>query len=393
MKLKEDIAIIGVGVTPFGELFEKSFEDLVVDAAYEAYADAGVTKDDVDAAWLGTTETPYISGNDGEAPNLGDYLALFPKPVSRVANFCTTGMEAVRHGAMAVASGMYKMVLVVGAEKMRDVPSRGSLIARHVNMTHPVLCKGRTAPGQFAIRATRYLHEYKLTDEVFAKVAVKNHKNGALNPKAHFRKEITLDQAMKAQMVAEPLKLYDCCPTTDGAAAVILTTKEEAQKRKADYVLLQGIGLAVTGGYYTTMFDADNSYLNFRATQEAAKQAYAQAGIENPRKDLDVAECHDCFTITELLNYEDLGFCKKGEGYKLIEDGVTHLDGEFPVNTSGGLKSTGHPIGATGVRMVSEITQQLRGRCEKRQVKNAKRGLAHTLGGPGIVSCVMVLGR
>lgn len=393
MKLKEDIAIIGVGVTPFGELFEKSFEDLVVDAAYEAYADAGVTKDDIDACWLGVTETPYIDGNEGEAPNAADYLGLFPKPVSRVANFCTTGMDAIRHGAFAVASGMYKNVLVVGAEKMRDVSSRGSLIARHIYMTHPVLCKGRTAPSQFAIRATRYLHEYNLTDEVLAKVAVKNHKNGALNPKAHFRKEITLEQALKAQMVSEPLKLYDCCPTTDGAAAVILTTKEEAKKRKADYVLLQGIGLAVAGGYYTTMFDTDNSYLNFRATQEAAKQAYAQAGIENPRKDLDVAECHDCFTITELLNYEDLAFCKKGEGWKLIEDGVTHLDGEFPVNPSGGLKSTGHPIGATGVRMAAEITQQIRGRCEKRQVKNAKRGLAHTLGGPGIVSCVMVLGR
>lgn len=389
----QNIAIIGTGVTKFGELFEKGYGDLLVEAAKSAYTDAGAGLSDIEACWVGTTESLSCDGNEGEAPSAGDYLGLYGKPVTRVANLCTTGMEAIRNAAFAVEAGMYKVVLAVGCEKMRDVSSRGSLVARHINLTHPVLAKGRTAPGQFAIRARRYLYEYKYDTDVLDAVAVKNHRHGVLNPKAHFQKEITQEQAARAPMVSEPLRLYDCCPTTDGAAAVILTTEEEAKKRGADYVLLRGMGLATTGGYYSTMFDTDNPYMNFPATQLAAKDAYAQAGITEPLKQIDVAEVHDCFTVTELLNYEDLGFCKPGEGPKLLQRGTTTLGGDLPVNPSGGLKSCGHPIGATGVRMVAEISDQLRGRCGRRQVEGAKLGLAHTLGGPGVVSCVMILNK
>ena len=194
-------------------------------------------------------------------------------------------------------------------------------------------------------------------------------------------------------MVVDPLGLFDCCPTTDGAAAVILTTPEIAKDLKKEYVLIKGMGLAITYGYFSMAFQEDNDFLGFKSTREASAMAYRQAGITNPRKEINVAEVHDCFTITELVNYEDLGFCGRGEGGKLIEEGVTALNGELPVNTSGGLKSCGHPVGATGVRMVADVVNQMRGRAGKRQLKKADFGLTHTLGGPGSIACVFVLGR
>ncbi len=393
MSIKDKVAIIGVGSTRFGELFEMSYADMVVEAAYQAYQDAGIEPDRIEAAWLGTAN-PGTSALDGDAgSSLAEPLNLYPRPVSRVASFCTTGMEAVRNAAFAVAAGEYDVVLVVGAEKMRDVPTRGSLVARHVLETHPYLCKGRTAPGQFALVGTRYMYTFGATKESLARVAVKNHHNGSLNPRAHFRNEVTVEQVVRAPMVAAPLGLLDCCPTTDGAAAVILARREVAEAMKSDYVLIKGMGFSVTGGYYNMQFQADNDFLGFRATREAAAMAYKQAGIKDPRKEIDVAECHDCFTITEIVNYEDLGFCAKGEGWRFIDDGVSTLEGDLPVNTSGGLKSCGHPVGATGARMVAEVTDQLRGRSGPRQVKDARQGLAHTVGGPGVLSCVIVLGR
>jgi len=279
----------------------------------------------------------------------------------------------------------------VGAEKMRDVPTRGSLLARHVVETHPVLAKGRTAPGQFALLGTRYLAEYGYDREILAAVALKNHENGSHNPNAHFRKPITEEQWAQAPMIASPLGLFDCCPTTDGAAGVVLTTRERAERTGKSYALVRGIGLSTWGGYFTVQFDSDFDFLGFPATRRAAEQAYAQAGITDPARDIDVAEVHDCFTITELINYEDLGFCSRGQGGVMAASGRTRLDGDLPVNTSGGLKACGHPIGASGVRMVVDIRQQLLGRADERQVPGARRGLCHTLGGPGIVSCVMVL--
>ena len=389
------VAIIGVGITKFGELFEKSYNDLVVDATFEAYEDSGVNPEDIEAAWLGTY-LPLGWGFDGTGgPSLAEALNLYPKPVSRVSNYCTTGMEAVRMAAMAVASGMHDVVLAVGAEKMREVPPRGSLVAQHIEKLHPMYSKGRTAPGSFAILATRYFEEYGATKEDLAEVAVKNHYHGSLNPRAHFRKEITKEQVLKAPPVTEPLGLYDCCPTTDGAAALILCKAELAEKRfnKKDYILIDGMGLSCATGYITTAFNPKFKFTGFEATQYASKQAYEQAGIQNPLEEIDVAEVHDCFTITEILNYEDLGFVKKGEGADFVKSGSSKLGGQLPVNTSGGLKSCGHPIGATGARVLGDLSNQLLGRCGDRQVKNAKKALGHTLGGPGSVSSVFILSK
>jgi acetyl-CoA C-acetyltransferase len=393
MGIAGEIAIIGTGTTKFGELFDKDYKDLLIDACYEAFSDAGIEPKDIQAGWLGTY-MPYAWGFEGNAgTTVTETLNLSPIPVTRVANYCITGMEAFRNACFAVASGEYDIVLAVGVEKMRDVPSRGSLVAQHVEKGHPLYCKGRTAPGMFALLATRYLYENKIDRTVLAKVAVKNHKNGALNPKAHFQREITLEQVLKAPMVAEPLGLYDCTPTTDGASACIITRKEIAKSLKKDYVLLKGMGVGTWGGYFTIQFNPYFDFLGFKSTQYAAKVAYKQAGIKNPVEEIDVIECHDCFTITEIINYEDLGLAERGKGWKLIEEGVTTLEGKLPVNPSGGLKSFGHPIGASGIRMINEIADQLRGRCGKRQVKNARTGLAHTLGGPGVISAVVVLGR
>jgi acetyl-CoA C-acetyltransferase len=301
-------------------------------------------------------------------------------------------MEAVRNAALGVASGEYDLVLAVGVEKMRDVSGRGSLVSQHVERGHPLYCKGRTAPGMFALLASRYFHEYGINEETLAKVAVKNHKHGSMNPKAHFRSEITIEKAMSAPMVAAPLKLFDCCPTTDGAAAAILCPASKARQYTDDYVIIKGVSLAVTGRYYSAQMDPAFTFTGFKSTQTASAQAYAQAGIKDPIKDIDLVELHDCFTITEIVNYEDLGLAKKGEGWKLIEEGETYIGGKIPVNTSGGLKSCGHPVGASGVRMINNIYDQLLGRAGQRQVKDARTGVAHTLGGPGALSCVFVLG-
>lgn len=393
MSIKDKVAIIGVGMTRFGENFEMTYQDMLVEAVYKAYEDAGVGNKDIQAAWLGTFG-PDTMGMDGKAGSaLADSCQLYGRPVTRVENYCASGMDAVRQGVHAIAAGEYDMVLVAGCEKMRDLPPRGSLVARHIELTHSLLAKGRTAPGMFALIANRYFHQFGVDKTALAKVAVKNHRNGALNPLAHFRKEVTIEQVLKAPMVVDPLGLFDCCPTTDGSAAVILTSQETAERLGKDYVLVRGVGLSHNAGYFTTQFDPANDFVGFEATRAAAKMAYDEAGITDPFKQVDVAECHDCFTITEIVNYEDLGFCAKGEGHRFISEGVSTLEGELPVNTSGGLKSTGHPIGATGVRVVGEVTNQVRGRMGKRQVKNARTGVAHTLGGPGSVSCVIVVGR
>src|SRR5437667_438031 len=282
--MKDQVAVIGVGCTKFGDRFERSYEELITDAAFDAYADAGIDSSEIEAAYLGT----YLPGAGGgkAAVSLGDALRLYDRPITRVENYCATGTDAFRNGCLAVAAGVADVVLVLGAEKLKD---RG----------------GRA-------------------------------------------------------------RLY-----------------------KKDPVFVKGVGLAVTTGrpYFDPTFD----YLGFRSTQAAARQAYAMAGV-GPR-DIDFAEVHDCFTWTEISNTEDLGCCAKGEGGRLVEEGRTALDGDIPVNPSGGLKSFGHPIGASGVRMIYECVTQLRGEAGARQVKQAELGLAHNVGGPGAVSCVVVLGR
>lgn len=392
--IKDKVAIIGMGSTKFGENFDMSFLDMAVEAAYDAYQDAGIEPRDVQAGWLGVFSPDQAGGFLGQGGSfLASALALKDRPITRVTNFCATGMEAIRNAAYAVAAGVYDIVLVVGDEKMRDVGPRDSLIKQVITHGHPVIGKGITAPGMFAMMATVHMNKFGTTKEDLARVAVKNHYNGARNPKAHFRKEISIDQVLRAPMISDPLGLFDCCPTTDGAAAAILTRHELAKKIKknGEYILIKGMGLSTTTD--ARYFEPGNDYTGFQATQNAAKLAYQEAGIKDPVKEIDCAEVHDCFTITEILNYEDLGFCRKGEGALFIREGRPALNGDMPVNTSGGLKSCGHPIGATGVRMTYEIYLQLLGKAGDRQIKGAEQGLIHNLGGPGSVACVTVYGR
>ncbi len=382
--MKDKVAIIGVGCTRFGDLFDLGYEDMALEAANAAFADAGIEPERIEAAWLGTF-SPY--GGHGKASvSLADALRLYGKPITRVENFCATGTDAFRNAAMAVASGVYDVALVLGVEKLKNRPSRGLSSEGE----HPYQTDGLTAPGIFALAATRYMHEFHAGRDALAKVAVKNHENGSKNPKAHFQMRITEEQALKAPMVAWPFGLFDCCPTTDGAAAAVICRADMAKKFRDDYVLLKGIGLAVTSG--RPWYDPAFEYVGFTATRAAAQAAYKMAGISDPVKEIDLAEVHDCFTWTEIANYEDLGFCGKGEGAHFIAEGRSALGGDMPVNTSGGLKSCGHPIGASGVRMIHEVVTQLRGEAGGRQIKDAGLGLVHNLGGPGSVACVLALG-
>jgi acetyl-CoA C-acetyltransferase len=386
------VAIVGTATTRFGVLHDRGYLHLLAEAALGAIADAGVEPGHIESAWLGTAE-PTLAGLVGDSGTaVAEAIGFGPRPVTRVSNFCCTGMEAVRAAALDVASGEHGLVLAVGAEKMRDVTSRGSLLAKTANQTHPTLAKGRTAPGQFALLATRYMHAYEAGLESLARVAVKNHEHATRNPKAHFRDAVTLEQVLRAPRVAEPLGVLDCTPTTDGASAVVLAPVAWAERHAARYAVVRGVGLAVTDGYFTTFYHEDEDFLGFRSTRAAAEAAYRQAGITDPRRELDVIECHDCFTITEIVNTEDLGLCGRGEGVALLESGATSAGGDIPVNLSGGLQACGHPVGATGVRMIAEIVDQVTGRAGERQVPGARTGLAHTLGGPGVVSAVAVVG-
>jgi acetyl-CoA C-acetyltransferase len=392
MPIAGEVAIVGASSTAFGVHHDRSYLDLLAEAALGAVADAGLELAQIGSAWLGTAE-PGLAGLVGDAGSaVAEAIGFAPRPVTRVANFCCTGLESVRAAALDVSAGEHELVLAVGAEKMRDVPSRGSLVARTVNLTHPTIAKGRTAPGQFALLANRYMAEWGTSRETLAKVSVKNHEHALRNPKAHFRKAVTVEDVLAAPVIAEPFGTLDCTPTTDGAAAVVLAPVEWARVHAARHVVVRGFGLAVTSGYYTSFFDPEWDFLGFRSTREAAAIAYRQAGITSPRDELDLVECHDCFTVTELVNYEDLGLCGRGEGGVLLESGATAAGGDIPVNLSGGLQSCGHPVGATGVRMICELTDHLLGRAGDRQVAGAKLGAAHTLGGPGVVSAVAVLG-
>jgi acetyl-CoA C-acetyltransferase len=386
------VAIVGTGKTHFGENFDRSFGEMAAEAAYAAYDDAGIGPDDVQAAWLGAAFAYTYSEEGNAGTSLAEPLGLFNRPVSRVANYCATGMDALRHATAAVEAGEHDCVLVVGCEKMRDVGPRQSLLAQHIERGHPIYAKGRTAPGMFGLIATRYEHTYGSPRDAMTQVAVKNHGNGALNEYAHFRQRLTPQQVATSAPVSGMLRLFDCCPTTDGAAALVVTTEDRAKAlRPDDYVVVQAIELAATTGYFSAQFDSGNEFLGFTATRQAAKQAYERAGITDPSTEIHVAEVHDCFTITEVVNYEDLGFAEPGKGTAFVLEGASAIDGRLPVNTSGGLQSCGHPIGATGARVVADIADQIRGRAGARQVRRADVGLAHTLGGPGSVASVGVL--
>ncbi len=383
--IKDKAAIIGVGCTKFGERWEKDVEDLVVEAAYEALEDAGLTPDDIDAAWVGFLYNfTGVSGNTFSEP-----MKLFGKPVTHVENFCASGMDAFRNACYGVASGVYDVVIAAGVEKLTDIGGSGLPMS---GFGHPVI-GGISAPGMFALAATRCFHEYGWTKEDLGRVAIKNHKNGVLHPKAHFRKAVTMEEVLSAPIIAWPLGRFDCCAMSDGAAAIVITRPEIAKqsKHKDDYIVVKANALATASAQ--PMFRNSFDYLSFPATQAAAALAYKEAGIKDPANEISFAEVHDCFTITEILNCQDLGFCEQGQGASFVAEGHTEVDGNIPVNPSGGLKCFGHPIGATGCRMIYELTKQLQGRADGAQVKDPRLGLAHNLGGPASICSVTILGR
>jgi len=379
-----DVAIIGCGVTKFGHHWDKDHDDLLVEAVDEALRDANVELKDVDAVWCGTFY-PFtgVSGNV-----FSDSLKFFGKPITRVENYCATGMDVVRNACFAVMSGVYDIVIAAGVEKLMDTGGRGiPLVEGIFSVGMPYI----SAPGMFALVANKAFKEWKWTREDLALVAVKNHYNGARHPKAHFRREVTVEEVLRAPIVAYPLGVYDCSAVSDGAAAVILTRPEIAKKLGCDYALIKSIGMAVETMH--PWHRPSETFLSFPATVKAAKMAYKMAGIENPRKQLNFGIVHDCFTITELINYQDMQLCKPGEGAKLIRDGVTTIHGEFPINPDGGLKSFGHPIAASGVRMIVELAKQVLGRAEGFQIKGAEAGFAHNLGGPYSVASVTIVAK
>lgn len=390
--IKDKVAIIGMGTSSFGELWDKGAEDLIVDAATEAFSDAGVESKDIQAAWFGT----FDSGYTGQV--LASPLQLQYIPITRVENACATGIDAVRNAAFGLIARAYDLVLVVGLEKMKDVGFGGLLGAPGV--FHPVYGAQATAPGRYSLAATRYFQRYGIKPEdgkrLLAQISVKSHYNGARNPKAHLRKEVTIEQVMNAPIISWPLGLFDCCGVTDGAAAAILCRTEDVGKYKknGEYITIKGAAISVGPGWGKEKSDFD--YTHWPETEAAARMVYEQAGITDPRREIDLAEVHDCFSIAELIAIESLGFCEHGAAPKDIEAGSFTLQGDLPVNPSGGLKSFGHPLGASGCREISEIYYQLLGRAQnpERQLKNPKLGLVHNQGGhPGrFMAGVMVLG-
>lgn len=382
--IKDRAAIVGVGYTKFGEIWDKDQEDLLVEAVYEALDDAGITPQDIEAAWIGVMYGfTGMSGGTFTEP-----MKLFGKPVTRIENFCASGMDAFRNACYAVAAGVYDIVVACGVEKLMDQGSTGLPMEGGAGgvLSLP------SAPGMFALAASRAFHEWGWTKEDLARVAVKNHKNGAAHPKAHFRRPITTDDVLKAPMIAAPLGRFDCCAMSDGAAALVVTRPEIADKmkHKDDYVVPKANALAIDSTF--PMYRPGYNWLGFPATKRAAAMAYEEAGIKDPRKEISFAEVHDCFTITELMNIGDLGFVDPPKAAEAVRDGMTEIEGDIPVNPSGGLKCFGHPIGATGCRMLVEVTKQLQGRADGLQVKNPHLGMAHNLGGPASVCSVTILG-
>ncbi|TXT65961.1 MAG: 3-ketoacyl-CoA thiolase (AcaB-2) [Promethearchaeota archaeon] len=388
--IKDKVAIIGCESTRFAEHWDKSQFDLLFEASQGAFKDAGIQKDDVDATWVGIYY--YFTGLSGAT--VEDIMKFGGKPATRVENYCASGMDAFRNACFAVASGAYDVVMACGVEKLMD--EGGSGLPGFRIFGHPVYPLP-SAPAMFCLAATRCFHEYGWTKEDLARVAVKNHANGAHHPKAHFRRPVDIETVMKAPMIADPLGRFDCCAMSDGAAALILTTPELAPSyaHGDDYIIVKANAISCHTNFpwYVPPGGPGADYVSFPATVKAANMAYKEAGIENPRKEIDAAEVHDCFTITELLNCEDLRFCERGKAPEELKNGTFNWDGETAVNPSGGLKSFGHPIGSTGCRMLQEITKQLQGRAEGRQVPNAELGLCHNLGGAYAVCSVTILGK
>lgn len=388
--IKDRVAIIGMGCTAFKEHWDRSTDDLMVDAVQEGLASAGVRKDDVDAWWLGTAQSG-MSGVTLAAP-----LKLQGKPVTRVENYCATGSEALRQACYAVASGAYDMAAAVGVEKVKDSGFQGlNAFPIPTDGTQRTL----TAAAMFSLVAPAYAEKYGVDPlelrRTLARIASKNHYNGARNERAQFRREMSVDQICKMPEVAGMLSVFDCAGVADGAASAIVVRAEDAHKYTDSPIYVKALSMVAGNG--SGLLDPDYDYTHFPECEWAADDAYSQAGITDPSKELAMAEVHDCFTPTELVLMEDLGFSERGQSWKDCEAGRFDLHGDLPVNPDGGLKSFGHPVGASGLRMLFECWLQLRKEAPAdRQIDTADRGLAlsHNLGGyPGeMVSFVGIWG-
>jgi acetyl-CoA C-acetyltransferase len=391
--IRDKVAIVGMGCTNFGEHWDKSVDDLLVEAVKEASTSSGIALADVDAFWLGT----MASGMSGLT--LSRPLKLDYKPVTRVENFCATGSESFRNACYAVASGAYDMVMATGVEKLKDSGYSGLV----VNMDGgDGTTAAMTAPAMFSLLAPAYAKKYGVDDaelkDVMARIAWKNHYNGARNPRAQFRKEVSKEAICASPLVAGPLGIFDCSGVSDGAAAAIIVRAEDAHRYTDKPIYVKG--LAFAAGPAEGPMSPEYDYTTFTEVVRSAQDAYAQAGITNPRAELAMAEVHDCFTPTELVLMEDLGFAERGFGWKEVLAGTYDLDGELAVNPDGGLKSFGHPIGASGLRMLFEAWLQLRQEAPpERAIKSVmdhgrKLALTHNLGGaPGeCVSFISIVG-
>ncbi|MEK6911618.1 MAG: thiolase domain-containing protein [Candidatus Thermoplasmatota archaeon] len=385
-----EVAVIGIGETQFGELWDKSFRELGIEAGLKAIEDSGIAAEDLDAIYVGNMSAGKFIDQEHVSALVADYSGLADQhlPAVRVEGGGACGAIAILQAAMSIASGMHDIVIVGGAEKMTDVGDvqAGAILSATADQEWETVF-GATFAGLYAMMARRHMYEFNTTREQMAQVAVKNHKNGALNPHAQFQREITPDMVLNAPWVAEPLSVFDCAPLSDGAAAVVLCAMDRARKFSDTPIKLLGSGQASD---FLALHDR-RDLTTMDATVVAGKRAFHAAGV-TPDK-VQVAEVHDNFTITEIIAIEDLRFVKKGLGGMATEDGETALNGKISVNTSGGLKARGQPVGATGVAQAVEIVRQLRGEAGKRQVSNAEIGLTHTLGGTGATAVVHLFGR
>ncbi len=392
--IRDKVAIVGMGCTNFGEHFDRSAEELIVEACMEAIQDAGIDKKDIGAAWSGTC---YEETNIGKsAITLSVALKLPFVGSTRVENWCATGTEALRGASYAVAAGAYDICLACGVEKLKDT-GYGGLPQNEVQggTVRRLVDSNQTAPGMFAMLATRYFARYDIAPNegkrMLAMISAKSHHNGSLNPKAHLKREVTVEQIINAPIVAWPLGLFDCCGVSDGSAAAIVCRADMAKKFRPDPVYIKSLQISASSGV-EMLYDDD--WTHVESTTHAAAAAYKEAGIKNPREEISMAEVHDCFSITEAITMEDLQFSTLGKVKQDIESGFFELKGRLPVQPDGGLKSFGHPVGASGLRMVYEMYKQLQGKAGPRQIKNPKFGLTHNLGGvPSVnVASISIVG-
>ena len=386
-----DVAIIGTGCTKFGELWDSSLRDIFVEAGVSAIVDAGIQGEDIDGLYMGNMSGGRFVEQEHVGSLIADYSGLASNlhvPATRVEAACASGGLALRQGILAVASGHADIIVAAGGEKMTDVDldtATDALAAAADREWEGIM--GATFPGLYAMIARLHMHKYGTTSEQMAAVSVKNHHNGTMNPIAQFKNEITIDTVLQSNMVADPLHMFDCSPISDGAAAVVLAPADIAKKYTDTPVYVKATAQASSP---ISLHDrADITTLD--ASVVAGQRAYKMAGLTPG--DIDVVEVHDCFTIAEICAIEDLGFFEKGDGGRASEDGETAIGSRIPVNTSGGLKACGHPVGATGIKQAVEITEQLRGTAGKSQIDGAGIGMTHNVGGSGGTAVVHIFSR